>query len=213
MKEIICDNSRTKRCGFPEFIYGDGKSFPQLCEAVCEIRKSGEPVLVTRINKELGEKLAKEFKDGIFYENARCFTINAKKIKTKKGLISIVTAGTCDLPVAYEAALTLSVCGYKYELVADVGVAGIHRLLERIEKIRKSSAIIAIAGMEGALPSVIGGLVSCPVIAVPTSIGYGSSMKGIVAMFAMLNSCASGITVVNIDNGFGAACAAIRILN
>ena len=117
------------------------------------------------------------------------------------------------MPVAYEAAYTLSACGCRYNLIADVGVAGIHRLFDHIGEIRNSSVVIVIAGMEGALPSVIGGLISCPVIAVPTSIGYGSSMRGLVAMFAMLNSCASGVTVVNIDNGFGAACAAIRILN
>lgn len=213
MREIFYDKTRNERCGFPEFIYGEGKTFEQLCSVICEIRKDNHPVVATRIEKEAGLRLKKKFRDGEYSEYARCFVIKSKKLKSAKAPVSIVTAGTTDLPVAYEAACTLDACGHKYELIADVGVAGIHRIFEHIEKIKKSSAVIAVAGMEGALPSVIGGLVKCPVIAVPTSVGYGSAMKGLTAMFAMLNSCASGITVVNIDNGFGAACAAIRILN
>ncbi|HOK05227.1 MAG TPA: nickel pincer cofactor biosynthesis protein LarB [Victivallales bacterium] len=213
MEEIIYDRNRINRCGFPEFIYGEGKTLEHLVSVICEIRKDNLPVIVTRLREEFGKKLMERFQEGKYDERSKCFFIKAKAKTKKDRVIGIVTAGTCDLPVAYEAINTLDACGYKYELISDVGVAGIHRLFERINKLKKFSVLIVIAGMEGALPSVIGGLLSSPIIAVPTSVGYGSSMKGLVAMFAMLNSCSSGITVVNIDNGFGAACAAMRIVN
>jgi NCAIR mutase (PurE)-related protein len=137
----------------------------------------------------------------------------SRKLRKQKSRVGILAAGSSDIGVAMEAKLTVEVCGYPAELIMDIGVAGIHRLFNRIDKIRAFDVLIVIAGMEGALPSVVGGLVSCPVIAVPTSVGYGASFGGITAMLAMLNSCANGITVVNIDNGFGAGCAAVRCLN
>ncbi len=212
-KEINYDDSRHERCGFPEFIYGEGKTIGQLETVIREIRKSGHAVVATRVEKKSGKKLAETFKDGCYDQKSRCFYIKTEKKRANANKITIITAGTCDLPVAYEALRTIEACGYRCNLISDVGVAGIHRLMARVEELRKASVIIAVAGMEGALPSVLGGLVSCPVIAVPTSVGYGASLNGLSAMFAMLNSCASGITVVNVDNGFGAACAAMRICN
>ncbi|HPN83756.1 MAG TPA: nickel pincer cofactor biosynthesis protein LarB [Victivallales bacterium] len=213
IKEINYDESRSERCGFPEFIYGEGKTLDQLRNVVREIRKRQEAVVVTRLCFENGLKLKKFFREGVYDERARVFYIKSGKIRSARSKITIVTAGTCDLPVALEALRTLEACGFKCDFIADSGVAGIHRLMRNVEVLRQADVIIAVAGMEGALPSVIGGLVSCPVIAVPTSVGYGTSMKGIAAMLAMLNSCANGVTVVNIDNGFGAACAAMRIAN
>jgi NCAIR mutase (PurE)-related protein len=213
IKEVNCDLNRNSRCGFPEFIYGEGKTFEQIKLAICEIRKNNDPVLVTRLDRNVGKKIKKLFPDGIYDEYSRVFFIKSKKARNNPGKITIVTGGTTDLPVAYEAKYTLELCGFSPTLLPDSGVAGIHRLLENTEILQNSDIIIAVAGMEGALPSVIGGLTASPVIAVPTNVGYGSSLGGLTAMFAMLNSCANGITVVNINNGFGAACAAIRMLN
>jgi NCAIR mutase (PurE)-related protein len=211
-EEINYDKTRMERCGFPEFIYGENKTFKQLKHVICEIRKAGLAIVVTRLDKEKGEKLTGVFKDAFYDEWARVFYIKTDKKHKSNAKITIVTAGSSDLPVAYEALRTLEACAIPCKLIPDVGVAGIHRLMKHVETLKKCDAIIAVAGMEGALPSVIGGLVSCPVIAVPTSVGYGSSFNGLTAMFAMLNSCASGVTVLNIDNGFGAACAVMRIL-
>lgn len=208
------DHSREQRCGFPEFIYGEGKTTDQVIAISKSILGNGNPVLATRISEETGKLLEKEFSGrGEYDETANTFIIRDNIITKENGKILVLTAGTTDLPAAMEAKYTVEVCGYEVELLADSGVAGIHRLLSNASKLKDADVIIVAAGMEGALPSIVGGMVSCPVIAIPTSVGYGASLGGLTAMFAMLNSCASGITVVNIDNGFGAACAAVRILN
>lgn len=207
------DHSRYMRCGFPEFVFGEGKTPEQIIRIVSEIKKKSHPVLVTRLAPEKAAEVLKKFPGAEYDELAKTFLIRTKIKKSPPGTVLIVTAGTSDLGVALEAKYTSELCGCRTELIADAGVAGIHRLFAEGKRLKEASVIIAVAGMEGALPSVIGGLVPCPVIAVPTSVGYGASLGGFSAMFAMLNSCANGITVVNIDNGFGAGCAAARILN
>jgi len=204
------DHDRKSRCGFPEFIYGASKTIEQLCKIVPTLIKKQSPVLVTRLDADKGKALKKKFPQGEFDELARVFIIRQKS--QKHGNVVVLTAGTSDLNVALEAKYTLESCDIGVTMISDVGVAGLHRLLGEIESFKNADAIIVVAGMEGALPSVVGGLVSCPVIAVPTSVGYGAAMGGIAALLGMLNSCASGVTVVNIDNGFGAACAATRII-
>ena len=204
------DHDRKSRCGFPEFIYGASKTIEQLCEIVPALIKKKSPVLVTRLDSDKGKALKKKFPQGEFDELARVFIIRRKS--EKYGNVVVLTAGTSDLNVALEAKYTLETCDIGVSMINDVGVAGLHRLLGEVKSFKQADAIIVVAGMEGALPSVVGGLVSCPVIAVPTSVGYGAAFNGIAALLGMLNSCASGVTVVNIDNGFGAACAATRII-
>lgn len=208
------DNDRKSRCGFPEFIYGAGKTLDQICGIIPAILKRKNPILVTRIDAKTGEEICKKFPKAEYDALARTLIIRRKKSGVKPvGNVLVVTAGTSDLGVALEAKYTAELCGCGVELISDVGVAGIHRLFAEADRLRRADAVIVVAGMEGALPSAVGGLVNCPVIAVPTSIGYGASLNGFTALFCMLSSCASGITVVNIDNGFGAACAAVRIVN
>ena len=168
-------------------------------------------VLVTRITAEHARVFRRKFRKAVHHEAARCLTIDEKPLPRRRGAIAIFCAGTSDLPVAEEAAVTADIMGNRVERVYDVGVAGLHRLLGRLDGIRKASVIVAVAGMEGALPSVVAGLVTRPVIAVPTSIGYGANFGGLAALLGMLNSCGSGVTVVNIDNGFGAGYAASQI--
>ena len=206
------DMSRSARCGFPEFIYGEGKTPEQIKGIMEELKKSGSPVLATRLKPEALKLLKKAFPEAESDPLARTICIRQGIRRRGPGYVLIATAGTSDLPVAREALVTASLCGCDARLLADAGVAGIHRLLSAKKEIEGASAIIAVAGMEGALPSVIGGLASCPVVAVPTSVGYGASFGGLAALLAMLNSCASGVLVVNIDNGFGAACAVARML-
>ena len=207
------DLHRHLRKGFPEVIYGQGKSVEQIVKIARKIKNSGSAVLGTRIEKEIFQKLKINFPEAEYYPQAKIFILRPKnKGKVKlKGKILVISAGTSDIPVAEEAALTCEVMGNRVERLYDVGVAGIHRFLAHLNKLKKAKVIIVAAGMEGALPSVVGGLVDKPVIAVPTSIGYGASFGGIASLLAMLNSCASGVTVVNIDNGFGAGCAASLI--
>ena len=212
-KELNLDHSRDERCGFPEFIFGERKTLEQLQNITCNMSEAGKPVLITRIPADFAEALLRDYPSAIFDQTARIFFLKPEKEVMLKGLAVIVTAGTTDLPVALEAKYTLEACGCGIELVADAGVAGIHRLLTQLPSLKKADALIVVAGMEGALPSVVGGLVSCPVIAVPTSVGYGTALGGLTAMFAMMNSCANGVTVTNIDNGFGAGCAVARIIN
>jgi len=206
------DCNRHTRCGFPEFIYGEGKTAEQIIQIIKVLLSRNNPVLVTRLKEEDAGKIREAYPQGIYDELARTFIIKSGEIKKMPGKVLIVSAGTSDMKVALEAKYTAELSGCDVDFVPDAGVAGIHRLFAHSEKLKSASVIIAVAGMEGALPSVIGGLVACPVIAVPTSVGYGASLGGFTAMFAMLNSCSNGITVVNIDNGFGAGCAAARIL-
>jgi NCAIR mutase (PurE)-related protein len=207
------DHHRTLRCGFPEVIYCPGKTAEQVSHIFEKLAKTGQNVIATRADGFLYEDVQRITKlDGLRYEReARMIVLEQTPIKNPMGRIVIVTAGTADMPVAEEARVTASMLGQKAELICDVGVAGIHRLLGNLEPIRRANVLIVVAGMEGALASVVGGLVDCPVIAVPTSVGYGASFDGLAALLAMLNSCASGVTVVNIDNGFGAAYAASMI--
>lgn len=207
------DHARNARCGFPEFIYGEGKTAEQIISIIEKMLEKKHPVLVTRIDPKAAKAALKKYPEAEYDQLANALMIKSGEIKKKSGLVLIITAGTSDLGVALEARYTAELCGCETELIADSGVAGIHRLFAQSTKLKKADVIIVAAGMEGALPSVVGGLVSCPVIAVPTSVGYGASLNGFTAMFSMLNSCANGITVVNIDNGFGAGCAAARIIN
>ena len=207
------DFDRDRRCGFAEFIYGAGKTPEQIAAIMSELAACGKPVLTTRVSPEAARQVRKKLPNAEYDDSARTLLIPGRKKMKRSGKVAVICAGTSDLPVAKEAVNTLTVCGVENVLIPDCGVAGLHRLLSKLEQLRKTDIIIAAAGMEGALPSVTAGLVECPVIAVPTSVGYGASLNGITALLAMLNSCASGVTVVNIDNGFGAACAALRMLS
>jgi NCAIR mutase (PurE)-related protein len=206
------DHHRVLRQGFPEVIMGQGKSPKEIAAIVRAFRRQKANVLVTRLSPEK-MALVKKLVSGLeYYAAAHAATWIRKPIKiTGKGSVLVVCAGTSDIPVAEEAALTAAMMGNRVEKLFDVGVAGIHRLLGKKEQLYAASVVIVIAGMEGALPSVVAGLIDKPVIAVPTSVGYGASFNGLAALLAMLNSCASGITVVNIDNGFGAGFAASLI--
>lgn len=209
---VSIDSHRELRQGFPEVIYGEGKDVEKISAIITEMIKTDQNILITRLDAEKAAILCKGFKKAEYFADARVLRILSHEISTKgKGTVLVISAGTSDVPVAEEAYLTAEIMGNRVEKLYDVGVAGLHRLLASHDKLIKASVIIAVAGMEGALPSVIGGLVSAPVIAVPTSVGYGTSFGGVTALLAMLNSCASGITVVNIDNGFGAAYAASLI--
>lgn len=211
--DIAClDHHRQLRQGAPETILGASKTASQMITIVAAMLRRGSNVLITRLDENKAAKLLAEYPQGIYDTDARTFSLIQNPIEiTGQGKILVVCAGTSDLPVAREAAETARMLGNEVEELVDVGVAGIHRLFDRLDLLRSAAVVIVAAGMEGALPSVIGGLVASPVIAVPTSVGYGASFGGIAAMLGMLNSCASGVTVVNIDNGFGAACAASRI--
>jgi NCAIR mutase (PurE)-related protein len=206
------DHHRELRQGMPEVIFGEGKSAEQIMRIMKAMTGKGANVLVTRLDAEKGRELVSTFPAASYHADARCLTLEQRPVEEHgKGTILVISAGTSDLPVAAEALVTARFLGNKAEHIYDVGVAGIHRLLARREEICSASVLIVVAGMEGALPSVVGGLVDKPVIAVPTSVGYGASFGGIAALLGMLNSCAAGVTVVNIDNGFGAACAASLI--
>lgn len=204
------DLHRALRNGFPEVVYGEGKTPEQVGEIF--VRMDGHAnILATRVSAEMAAHVQAVCPDAEYNALGRTLTLVRAPIAYRAGEIAIVTAGTSDLPVAEEARSTCEMLGSHAFIISDVGVAGIHRLLDRLEQIRRARVIIVIAGMEGALSSVIGGLVSQPIIAVPTSVGYGASFSGLSALLGMLTSCASGVTVVNIDNGFGAACAACKI--
>jgi NCAIR mutase (PurE)-related protein len=204
------DHHRTLRNGFPEVIYGAGKTPQQIAEIFQAMMPRGN-VLITRAADEAAAAVRKITPDIEYSPLSKTLTYKKKPIEYREGKVLIVTAGTSDLPVAEEALITADILGNRTELISDVGVAGIHRLFGSLDKIREASVVIVVAGMEGALASVVGGMVDIPLIAVPTSVGYGAAFEGIAALLGMLTSCASGISVVNIDNGFGAACAATRI--
>lgn len=207
------DHHRKKRQGFPEIIYGEGKSTEQITLIIESIKAKDNDVLVTRITNEKAESILKQHSEFTYNEIAQIlfWKQNTVPVKKTRGYIVVVCAGTSDLKVAEEAAITAEVLGSEVRRIYDVGVAGIHRLFDNIEEIQNATVSIVVAGMDGALPSVVGGLVAHPVIAVPTSVGYGASFNGLSALLTMLNSCASGISVVNIDNGFGGAYSAVLI--
>lgn len=210
---VACvDHHRELRQGQPEIIYGEGKSAEQISSIMAAMESNGTNLLVTRLCQQKVDLLLERFREAKYHADARCLTlVKAPLEDTGRGTILVVAAGTSDLAVASEALVTARFLGNQAELVYDVGVAGIHRLFARLDQLQSASVLIVVAGMEGALPSVVGGLVERPVIAVPTSVGYGAAFGGVAALLGMLNSCASGVTVVNIDNGFGAACAASLI--
>jgi NCAIR mutase (PurE)-related protein len=203
------DHHRGLRRGLSEVIFGEGKEAEDIIAIMDRMIKQDENILITRLSPDKAKKVKKRYPEGIYYERARILTFMPKPMKNLgKGMILVISAGTSDISVAEEAAITARFMGNEVETIYDIGVSGLHRVLAHREILEKAAVIIAVAGMEGALPSVVAGLVSCPVIAVPTSIGYGSSFGGITALLGMLNSCSSGVTVVNIDNGFGAGYAA-----
>jgi len=199
------DHHRALRQGFPEVILGLGKRPEQIAAIAREIARRGSTLLVTRATREAFEAVKRELPDANYFDDAKIITLRQQDIAPGRGTIMVAAAGTSDLPVAEEAARTAELMGNTVDRLYDVGVAGLHRLLGERDRLQSARVIIVVAGMEGALPSVVSGLVSVPVIAVPTSIGYGASFGGIAALLGMLNSCASGVSVVNIDNGFGAA--------
>jgi len=206
------DHHRALRTGHPEVILCDGKTPDRIARIAREILSNGSNLLATRATSQSFEKVREIEPSARWHEEARCVTVVRRPATRLKGTILIVTAGTSDLPVAEEARVTAEIMGAKVRTLTDVGVAGIHRLLRHRKELDAADVLIVAAGMEGALASVVGGLVRRPVIAVPTSVGYGASFKGLAALLAMLNSCAAGVTVVNIDNGFGAARAAVLAL-
>jgi hypothetical protein len=205
------DIHRQIRQGFPEVILGLGKTPAQIAAVAGRIVNAGQSLLVTRASKEAWDAVRAAVPAATYHEDARAITLRQEEIAPGLGSVLIACAGTSDLPVAEEAAVSAEIMGNTVDRLYDVGVAGLHRLLHEHDRLRQAKVVIVVAGMEGALPSVIGGLVRVPVIAVPTSVGYGASYEGIAALLGMLNSCASGVAVVNIDNGFGAACIASRI--
>ncbi len=205
------DHHRELRKGVPEIIYGLGKTGPQILKISREIIRKGGNLLITRIEPDVYRGLKGKIPGAVYNPAARTITMKQKEAVRGKGKIVVTTAGTSDIPVAEEAFVTCDILGNETERIYDVGVAGLHRLLGEYDRIKQARVVIAVAGMEGALPSVVAGLVSVPVIAVPTSVGYGASFKGLAALLAMLNSCPGGVAVVNIDNGFGAALLASSI--
>lgn len=199
------DNHRELRTGYPEVIFCEGKTTEQVRNIMEYMSSQNVNILGTRASRDIYEAVREALPEAEYNELGRTITIKTADIKPTKTSIAVLTAGTSDMPVAEEAAVTAEIFGNRVERFFDVGVAGIHRLYNNLDRIRQSRAIIVIAGMEGALPSIVGGLVDKPIIAVPTSIGYGASFNGLAALLGMLTSCASGVSVVNIDNGFGAA--------
>lgn len=201
---VTLDLDRERRCGFPEVVFGDGKTLETLTAIFHRLRSEGVAVFATRISLEKGERLLLSFPGGQFNSTAHTFRIpvDAAQPTSRVGRVAVISAGTSDLPVAEEARETLDWMGVETIMIHDVGVAGPHRLPAHLDKLRGLDAAVVVAGMEGALPSVVGGYVDCPVIAVPTSVGYGANFGGVSALLSMLNSCAANVTVVNIDAGF-----------
>lgn len=205
------DTDRLRRCGLPEAIFSPGKSVDQIVGILRAMRESGQNGMATRVTHEQAAAIGAAIPEVVYHPDARIVTLDTVPLPAPVGLVSVVCAGTSDIPVAAEAALTAGRMGARVEPLYDVGVAGLHRLLRHVDALRKARVVVVVAGMEGALPSVVGGLLDRPLIAVPTSIGYGAGQGGFAALLAMLNSCVPGITVVNIDNGFGAGVAAALI--
>jgi NCAIR mutase (PurE)-related protein len=205
------DHHRSVRQGFPEVVYGPGKTPEQIAAIAERIAAAGHNLLVTRATAVAFDAVQRRLPAASFHEHARTITLRSAPLPLGRGTILVLAAGTADLPVAEEAVISADIMGNRVERLYDVGVAGLHRLLSEQERLNGAHVVIVVAGMEGALPSVVGGLVDVPVIAVPTSVGYGANLGGITALLGMLNSCASGVSVVNIDNGFGAAAVASAI--
>ena len=205
------DQHRAIRCGFPEVVFGQGKTPEQVAQIVQRLAERNDRVLVTRVTPEMSAYVLSQVPELVYHPSARILVWDKSCDRAKKPGVFVLSAGTADIPVAEEAALTADLMGNEVERLYDVGVAGIHRLLNQVERLQRARVVIVVAGMDGALPSVVGGLVSVPVIAVPTSVGYGASFQGLAALLTMLNSCATGVAVVNIDNGFGAGVLASRI--
>ena len=206
------DHHRSLRKGFPEVIFGEGKSVEQILGVMEAMVRQKDTVMITRVSPEKAKAIKAKYRKAVYHSDARIMVLTPKKIKqVPKGLIMVIAAGTSDIPVAEEALITARTMGHRVERLYDVGVSGMHRLVQHDHLWRDASVFIVVAGMEGALPSVVGGLVDKPVIAVPTSVGYGASFGGITALLGMLNSCASNVSVVNIDNGFGAGYVAALI--
>jgi pyridinium-3,5-biscarboxylic acid mononucleotide synthase len=198
------DQHRALRCGFPEVVFGQGKTPEQVVQIVRKLAEQNERILVTRVSNEMYTAVRDQLAEAVYHPLPRLLMIDRSDPYEKMPGIVVATGGTADVPVAEEAALTAELMGNQVERIYDVGVAGLHRLLARLDKLQSARVVVAVAGMEGALPSVVSGLISAPVIAVPTSVGYGASFQGLAALLTMLNSCATGVSVVNIDNGFGA---------
>jgi pyridinium-3,5-biscarboxylic acid mononucleotide synthase len=198
------DHHRNIRNGYPEVIYCQGKTTEQIKTIVAKLIEKDNNIMATRAGIEVYNAIKEVTEDAVFYESARIVVVNKRDVKRSDKVIAVVTAGTSDIPVAEEAAITAETMGNRVDRIYDVGVAGIHRLLANTDALQKANVLVVVAGMEGALASVVGGLVDKPVIAVPTSVGYGANFGGLAPLLTMLNSCASGIGVVNIDNGFGA---------
>jgi len=198
------DHHRGIRIGFPEVILGTGKTTEQIVTIASHLSASSTKLLITHVDQETYVAVKAAIKDASYNPLAKAIVVNRQQHISLRPGITVVTGGTSDIPVAEEAAVTAEIMGNKVEKVFDVGVAGLHRLLDKLPKLREAKVLVVVAGMEGALPSVVGGLVSAPIIAVPTSIGYGANFNGLAALLTMLNSCAPGVAVVNIDNGFGA---------
>jgi NCAIR mutase (PurE)-related protein len=205
------DHHRTLRQGFPEVVFGAGKTTEQMTRIVESLNRHDHNILVTRTDQEHYRAVQAVVPEAEFHPGARAIVIRKDRTVYGKGIVMVISAGTSDLPVAEEAVVTLDTMGNTVDVLHDVGVAGLHRLLDRRDRIAAARVLIVVAGMEGALPSVVGGLVQAPVIAVPTSVGYGASFGGVAALLGMLNSCASNVSVVNIDNGFGAGMVASLI--
>jgi hypothetical protein len=211
LPEATVDAQRSVRCGFPEVVFGQGKTVEQVLDIAARIVDAGDPLLVTRVGDAAAAALRERFPDGRHAAVARIFTRPGADALPPAETVAVICAGTSDLPVAEEAAETAAAMGAPVERVRDVGVAGLHRLLRHETLLRTAAALVVVAGMEGALPSVVGGLTDRPVIAVPTSVGYGAAFGGLAALLGMLNSCAAGVSVVNIDNGFSAGWSAALI--
>lgn len=205
------DHHRALRTGMPEVIFAQGKTAAQVAVIFARMAQAGGNVLATRASREIYEAVLAAEPRAEFHETARAITLAQAPTAAGKGMVGVVCAGTSDLPIAEEAAITARLMGNTVELIADVGVAGIHRLLAQKDSLQSARVLIVCAGMEGALPTVVGGMVNAPVIAVPTSVGYGASLGGVAALLGMLNTCSPNVSVVNIDNGFGAACIASLI--
>ncbi len=205
------DHHRTLRKGFSEVIWGPGKTSQQIAAIASRLVENGQPALITRLDDTKAREIKISLPALVYYAEARIGALGERPVSRTDLPVLVIAAGTADIPVAEEAAISAEWLGNTVERLYDVGVAGLHRLFDSLDRLRAASVLIVVAGMEGALPSVLGGLVDRPIIAVPTSIGYGASFGGVAALLAMLNSCAAGVTVVNIDNGFGAAAAATLI--